>query len=184
MYVMCTRKGVCTCQYKCVCVCVFLSRLHQSASKGYPLIPDPLLGTSPQMSPGQQRAMPSLRKANNQVQLPFLQKESGGGARTDTHTYICTYIHTFSCTVQVNATRSSNISLTSISFLVVLLDKSKVSPSNTSKPPLIGFITGGSPASMPASGGGGAGKSLLYGANYLSSGPTAKVQVSVLSDMT
>ena len=105
-------------------------------------------------------------------------------AQTHTHTYVHTYIHTFSCTVQVNAKHSSNISLTSIFFLVVLLDKSKVSPSNTSKPPLIGFITGGSPASMPASGGGGAGKSLLYGANYLSSGPTAKVQVSVLSDVT
>ena len=105
--------------------------------------------------------------------------------QTHTHTYVYTYIHTFTCTVQVNATHSSDISLTSISFLVVLLDKSKVSPSNTSKPPLIGFITGGSPASMPASGGGGgAGKSLLYGANYLSSGPTAKVQVSVLNDVT
>ena len=144
-----------------LCVCPFLSRLRQSASKGYPLIPDPLLVTSPQASPGQQRAMPSLRKANNQVQFPFLQKESGGGTHTHTH-----FSHT---------------SLTSTPFLFVFLDKSKVSPSNSNKPPLIGFMTGGSPANIPAAGGG-AGKSLLYGATYLSSGPTAKVQVSVAHD--
>lgn len=156
--------------YVHVCGCVCLSVSPQTApvcQQGIPAHLRPATGHKPT---GIARAT-ACHAQPEEGQQPSAAAISTKGERrryAHRHTYILT------CMPHTPSILASH----PFPFLVAVSDKNKVSPSNSNKPPLIGFITGANPTTMPASGGG-AGKSLLYGAAYLSSGPTAKVQVSV-----